>query len=176
MVWLYFDPLNRLADSNVRRRPSREIMNSGAGFPFQFREGSISSLHWCKVPLTFQKPKHHFIMGKEESHKSIKLSLHFWVPRNCTYDDFTEKDGGEGVFDKGTPSRAMAHLGSVTPSFFVLSVTQVQFFIPPTPPHPGLYATYTLQYFLVALCKSGKKATRRVSEELRKPQVGMWSP
>lgn len=128
----------------------------------RFREGGISSLHWYEVPLTFRKPKHHFIVGKEESHKSIKLSLHFWVPGNCTYDGFTEKDGGKGVFDKGTPSQVMVHLGSVTPSFFVLSVTQVQVFIPaPTPSGPMPHTR----------CKISLSLYVNLG---RKPHAGFW--
>lgn len=70
----------------------------------QCRECSISSLHWNQAPLTFQQPKHHFIVSNVESHKSIKLTLHLQVPMNCTYNGHTKKDGSTGFSTKAHES------------------------------------------------------------------------
>ena len=72
----------------------------------------ISSLHWNQVPLTFQQPKHHFIVSSGESHKSIKLTVDLRVPMNCTYSGRTKKMAAQGSQQKHA-SQAMAHLGSV---------------------------------------------------------------
>lgn len=74
---LYFDLLNCLADSDFKHRPSHQIMNSEAEYPSVSLEDAASPLrNEIKFPLTFEQPKHHFIVSNVESHKSIKLTLH----------------------------------------------------------------------------------------------------
>lgn len=120
-----------------------------------FLESRVSSSHRNEVPLTFQKSKYHFTVSSVESHKSIKRTLHVWVP--CiTLIVVLQKMMVAWGSQRRHASQVMARGG--------LSLE--------CPPPP----TATLQYFLVALFKSKKKTTcwflkSRVC--LRKPQVGM---
>lgn len=62
----------------------------------------ISSLHWNQVPLTFQQPKHHFIVSSGESHKSGKLTVDLRVP--IVHPVVVQKDGSTGFSTKARKS------------------------------------------------------------------------
>lgn len=107
MVWLYFDLTHTFCkDKFFKHYSPRQIMSSGSGISIcQFTECCIAS-HLCieiKFPLTFQQPKHHFIVSSGESHKSIKLTVDL-----STYELHLQwsykKDGSTGFSTKARKS------------------------------------------------------------------------
>ena len=136
----------------------------------QFRECSISSPRWNQVPLTFQQPKHHFIISNVESRKSIKLTLHLWVLMNCTYNGRTKKDGSTRFSTKACKSgNGTFGVSDTFPVCPVCDSNVVLHFFPRARCH------INIAIFLVTLFKSKKQTTCRFPKSLvwlGTPQVG----
>lgn len=167
---LYFDLLNCSADSDFHYCPSHQIMNSEAEYPSVSLENAAS--HLCneiKLPSPFnsQSPTSSSAMWKATN--QLNLPCIYECPWIALTMVLQKKVVAQGSRQK---HESQAHLGSVTPSLFVLSVTPVEFLIY----FPWAHRCVHFAMFLVALFKSKKETTRRFLKShvcLRKPQVGM---
>lgn len=159
MVWLYFDPLHSFEDSNFHHCLSHQIMNSEAEFPSVSLENAASHLHVeIKFPSPFnsQSTTSSTAMWKVANQLSLPCIYEYpWVALTMVVQ---KKMVAQGSQLKHV-SRVMAHLGSVTPSLFVLSVTQMEFFLFLLRP----VVTSTLQYSLSLYLNLRSK-----------PRAGFW--
>lgn len=170
---LYFDLLNCLADSDFHHCPSHQIMNSEAAYSSVSLEDAAS--HLCseiKFPSPFNSQSTTSSSAMWKAANQLNLPCIYECPWIALTMVLQKKKMIMPGSRQKHESQVMAHLGSVTPSLFALSVTQADFLTY----FPWAHCRIHFAIFLVALFKSKKKTTRRFLKShmwLRKPQVGM---